>query len=328
MKYATVGSVAVALTSLALLLAQAGCKDDSAGDDDTTPPTVTPTPSPPPESSPTPTPSPTPAPEFGGEFRVTSFLIAEADTGFDLDGDGDQDNVLPTVFETLYDALEEAIYKAFTAASSDDPEGKTEAAMQRLEDYGLVFDADTINANTTAAIDSAQLNYLLELSGAPTAATLAWYDGWKNGQGDFVASDSLGSQDGTVDGAGQGTVGPGTFLYQPVASSGTPVLSLSVIAAQSSFTLIPGAQGDPNAGLQNGLLGGAIPWSEFEAKLRDALELLETLGVPIDADSVISEIVARLDSAGLLDVTVDGEEAFSCAFVYVAPFTDFAGLTE
>lgn len=262
-----------------------------------------PTPSPTPTAIPE---TPTPVPALDGEYKTTAFAIGQTGVGFDLDANGTIDNNLPVVFDTLNTQLQTAIYDAVFEANGGNAEqaqAVTDTIWAQLEAAGLVLDVDTLNSNLAAALSSDTIIYLETLTGTPTDATLDWYNGLKNGSGEYITDISVGSQSGSVDlSAGKGEVGPGSFTYQ---IGGALTLDVSSTLATFDYTFT----GETSA-LSNGLLGGAILLSEIESLLRDAIPNNEQ----IPEDEIVANALTAI--APLMDLTLNGEAAFSVAFTF------------
>lgn len=269
--------------------------------------------SPTPEVSPTPVPAtPTAIPTLAGEYKTTSFLIAPPGTGFDLDGNGTLDNNLPSVFDTLNTQLYASIYDAILEANGGNvtqAQTLTDQIWNALEEAGLVLDVDTLNTNLTAAINSDALIYLETLTGTPDEAVLTWYNGLKNGAGAYVTDLSVGTQSGAVDfAAGKAEFGPGSFTY---VLGGSLSLDVTGTLATCDYTIT----GSTTA-LTAGLLGGAILQSEVEALLRNAIP--DSNQIPED-----EIVLAALEAiAPFMDLTINGEAAFSVAFSFSTASVD------
>lgn len=294
--------------SMAILAVTAGlsaaclgaCTDDSEIEDSPSP-TATAIPA-----------TPTPVPALEGEYKTTAFAIAPSGVGFDLDNNGTLDNNLPVVFETLNTQLYAGIYDAiFTANGGNASQAQvlTNQIWASLESAGLVLDVDDLNANLSTAINSEALIYLETLTGSPSNATLDWYNGLKNGSGQYLTDNSVGSQTGAVNLAtGKGSVGPGSFTYQV---GGTLSLEVSNTLATFDYSLT-----GSTTSLAGGLLGGAVLITEIETLLRDAIPNNDQ----INEDELVAAALEAI--APLMDLTINGTQAFSVAFTFSASGVD------
>lgn len=290
----------LALTTGTLTAGLLACTDDSQVEDSPSP-TATAIPA-----------TPTVAPTLEGEYKTTAFSIAPSGVGFDLDSNGTIDNNLPVVFDTLNTQLYSGIYDAILQANGGNAtaaQALTDQIWSSLEEAGLILDVDALNANLTTAINSETLIYLETLTGTPANATLDWYNGLKNGSGQYLTDNSVGSQTGTVDlASGKGDVGPGTFTYQ---LGGSLTLEVSNTVASFDYSLTGSA-----TSLANGLLGGAVLSTEIESLLRDAIPNNEN----IDEDALVAQALTAI--APYMDLTINGTAAFSVAFSYAATGVD------
>ncbi len=254
--------------------------------------------------------SPTPTPDLAGEYRTKAFAIAGSTEGFDLDDDADIDNNLPAVLDTLNSELYNAIYNACALIEPNAPQQCADQVWGVLTTNGLVLDVNALNQAIALGISEGDLNYLEYLSGTPSDATLAWYEGYLTAANEYVTDYTLGSQSGVVEiESGQSLVGPGTFTYE--LNEG---MYLSVVQTFSEFVYVPNVEGETAGSLDAGLLGGAVVQSEIEQFLRDLIP-----GVLDDEEEqIIAEVISALNALQLFDLTVLGEPAFSVAFTFAA----------
>jgi len=268
--------------------------------------------------NPTPEPTPESTPEpliLNDEFRMTSFAIAGEGIGCDLNGDGLVDNHLPEFFDIFYSVLYDAILSICeNIPVYDDPNECLADAQALMEANNLIVDETTFNVWIESELENQSLIYLEHLSGPPESAVLSWYGGWLNSENQYVTISSLGEQPGAVDLARSwGEFGPGEFQFQL-----TSEFSLLLEEAYASFRY---AGGDAPQ-MTEGTLCGAVTEDEIK---RFTAELIPEY-LSLYEDQIIEAVIQAMEELALFDVDVDGQSAFSSAFIFSADPEEIANI--